>query len=78
MIGVFEMQTKNGVGVKGTKMYKLTVARKQFYSSLLNSTPTFAGTYLEHVSLKEAAKKLITNQEELKEFKTRIRTTSLI
>jgi hypothetical protein len=59
MIGVFEMQAKNGK--KGTKMYKLTVARKQFYSSLLNSTPPFAGTYLEHTSLNEIAKKLISN-----------------
>jgi hypothetical protein len=59
MIGIFEMQAKNGK--KGTKMYKLTVARKQFYSSLLNLSPPFAGTYLEHVSLNNAAKKLISN-----------------
>jgi hypothetical protein len=59
MIGIFEMQAKNGK--KGTKMYKLTVARKQFYSSLLNSSPPFAGTYLEHISLNDAAKRLNSN-----------------
>jgi len=60
MIGVCELQAKKEV--KGTKTYKLAVARKKFYSSMLNSTPCFADTYLEHASLNEAAKKLIVNK----------------
>jgi hypothetical protein len=59
MIGVFELQAK--METKGTETYKLAVTRKKFYSSLLNSTPPFAGTFLEHVSLNKAAKKLISN-----------------
>ena len=60
MISVCELQAKKEA--KGTKTYKLAVVRKKFYSSLLNSTPPFAGTYLEHISLNKAAKKLIASK----------------
>jgi len=60
MISVCELQAKKEV--KGTKTYKLEVARKKYYSSMLNSIPCFADTYLEHASLNEAAKKLIPNK----------------
>lgn len=57
LISICELQAKKEA--KGTKTYKLALARKKFYSFLLNSTPPFAGTYLEHISLNEAVKKLI-------------------
>jgi hypothetical protein len=60
MVGVCELQAKNEI--ESTRMHKLAEARKKFYSSLLNSTPRFAGTYLEHLMLNEADKKLFTNK----------------
>jgi hypothetical protein len=60
MIGVCELQAKNEV--KSTKICKLAVVRKKFYGTLLNSRPRFAGTYLEHIILNEAAKKLFLNK----------------
>jgi hypothetical protein len=57
---VCKMQSENEE--KGSEMQKLAIARANFYSSLLSSKPWFAGTYLEHLFLNEAAKKLIVNK----------------
>jgi len=44
-------------------MQKFVAARTKFYSALLNARPQFAGTYLEHPFLNEAAKRLIPNKD---------------
>ncbi len=48
---------------KGSKMQKFAAARTEFYSSLFNAGPRFAGTYLEHPLLNEAARKLVVNKD---------------
>ena len=65
LVRVCEHQAKNETEAK--KMQKLTKARKKFYRSLLHSTPRFAGTYLEHIVLNEAAKKLTSKKGVLHE-----------
>jgi hypothetical protein len=60
MVGACDLQARNAK--EGTETGKLARARKKFYSSLLNSKPPFAGTYLEHISLNKAAKRLIANK----------------
>jgi hypothetical protein len=48
---------------KGSKMQKFAAARTKFYTGLLDTRPPFAGTYLEHPFLNEAAKKLVPNKD---------------
>jgi hypothetical protein len=40
----------------GSKMHKFAGAQMKFYSELLITRPRYAGTYLEHPFLNEAAK----------------------
>jgi hypothetical protein len=57
MVGLCELQAKNEKEDRKTR--QLAGARKKFYRFMLTSTPPFAGTYLEHIALNEAAKKRI-------------------
>jgi hypothetical protein len=56
MVVACELQAKNTK--ESTERGKLARARKKFYGSLVNSRLPFAGTYLEHMPLTEAAEKL--------------------
>jgi hypothetical protein len=60
MAGSCELQARNSE--EGVETRKLARARKKFYSSLFSSKPPLAMTYLEHMSLREAAKKLSSNR----------------
>ena len=48
---------------KGSKAYKLAVARMKYFGSLLQMHPRFKGTYLEHPFLSEAAKKQLQKKK---------------
>jgi len=61
MIAACKLQSESEE--KGSKMQKFVAARTKFYSALLNARPQFAGTYLEHPFLNEAAKRLIPNKD---------------
>jgi hypothetical protein len=62
MVSVCESQVQNET--EGENTQKLTKARKKFYTSLLNSTPRFTGTSLEHSALNEAAKKFVSKEKD--------------
>lgn len=47
---------------EGSKTGRLAAARVEFFGSLLTAMPRFAGTYLEHPLLNEAAKRLAANK----------------
>jgi hypothetical protein len=61
LVRVCERQAENEKEGKKTQM--LMKIRKKFYSSMLHSTPRFAGTYLEHSVLNEAAKKFVSKKK---------------
>ena len=54
MIAACKLQKENEE--KGSKMHKFVAAQIKFYSELLITRPRYAGTYLEHPFLNEAAK----------------------
>lgn len=54
MIEACKLQKENEE--KGSKMHKFVAAQIKFYSELLITRPRYAGTYLEHPFLNEAAK----------------------